>query len=478
MASILTAGELDRIKNLAINGSSGSGSKAKGKKSELKKKSESRSQRWPNTLENARANKLKKRQERLDEIERKMQKIDEEEAKYRDEERQRQIQRAQDILYSQKDSVKQFNASKLLSEAMKQQQQQIELKKNRERQHREQEKMFHKMQMDGAKRLKEREEREAEFRARQAKEFAAEQKRQLAEFHERERLRKEEEAEIGRKALALAKQVEREAEEAQLQRLRDIEAKNKEKVRDNQRLELYKKELQRLEREEEKKIEMFAKMKEDQLAKRKRDQAAAFQRKQEIRQKIIDDQTRKLAEIKSHQKNVELQQTTDAEAKRVAEEKAKTDKRNKLMNEIHRSRQQQLLYKQQRREKELEQDKAIALHARQKVKEILAAEKAERMAVFKKNKELSDYLLQQSKERRLLKEQEVRKMLDDDCRRIAEERVEDERLCKYVSKLKKDIAEKGLDPAPLDRMARKAKVAENASKGKEGSLQSSWTGPL
>merc|ERR1711988_1252682 len=120
------------------------------------------------------------------------------------------------------------------------------------------------MGMEGAKRLKDREDKEKEMRLKQAKDFALEQKKQLAEYHAREEARKEEEREIGRRALALAKKVKLEAEEAQTEKLRMIAAKNVHRVHDNERLEKYKKKLRKKEALEMKKIEDYAKMKEKQ----------------------------------------------------------------------------------------------------------------------------------------------------------------------------------------------------------------------
>lgn len=322
--------------------------------------------------------------------------------------------------------------------------------------------------------MKEREDREMKRRMELAKMFAAEQKLQLAQMQAREAARKEEENEIGLRALALAKKVKEEAEEAQRQRAKNIKRKNLEKIHENERLVAHKQELRQREIEQEKRIEEFSRKKEEDIEKRKKAEAETFRRKQEARQKIIDEQTRRLEAMKKREKELTEKQNNDAEKKRLEEQKMRDERRQKLMEDIDRSRTQQIKYKQIRREAELKHDQTLVTCTRARVKELVEIEKAERMATVKKNKEHADFLLKQAKEKENARKDELRQLLAEDRRRIENLENEERQLSAYVEELRRNMRGEGLDLRPLERMAEKNKVMKAADK----QSSSEWTGPL
>mmetsp|Transcript_31021 Transcript_31021/g.54449 ORF Transcript_31021/g.54449 Transcript_31021/m.54449 type:complete len:473 (+) Transcript_31021:157-1575(+) len=472
MTTVLNTSELTKIHTL-LSGDGGTKESLskKERSSYLAKKSASRAQKWPNTLENSRAQKLRARQKRLDEIERKARELDLEEAKYRRQEREAKIKRAKEMIYNQKDNVKEFNSIKLLSEVNAERRKQIQIKKKIKADAAQQDMMYHKMQTQIVKRMEAREKQDMEDRFKRAKQFAKAQKQQLAAHRRRQEKSRQEEAEEGRRNLALAKKVVQEAEEARVKKIELIKRKNIAKVLENKRLIEMRKELKLKELEELKKIEEFATKKEKQLAERKRVQEEKFRKKQEIRQKMIDDQTRRLEEILKAEKDLISLQVTERRKKEDEDEKMKEDKRNKLMADIHTSRQQQLRAKHQRREEELKHDKILAKHSRQRVKEIVEIEKQERMAVFKKNKEHQEFLLSQQKEKRARQIAGLRKQLKEDRLRFKKMNDDEVGLEKHIAGLRKSMKDRGCDMRPIDIMQMK-------KKGKTPFVEASWPGPL
>ena len=102
----------------------------KREKLELKKKSEERAAKWPNTISAQRAKKERVRKAKLDVEEEERRKIDAIEAEIMAESRRLQIDRAKKKLYDNNDRVKALHSSLLLSEVLSERVAQIDLASN------------------------------------------------------------------------------------------------------------------------------------------------------------------------------------------------------------------------------------------------------------------------------------------------------------------------------------------------------------
>merc|ERR1712173_335662 len=84
---------------------------------------------WSNTIQGQRTRKLEARKLRLENEEKELQKIDREEAKFQQAKRREAIDKAKTLQYHQTDRVKQFHGAMLLSEVLKERDQQVVMRK-------------------------------------------------------------------------------------------------------------------------------------------------------------------------------------------------------------------------------------------------------------------------------------------------------------------------------------------------------------
>ncbi len=474
MASFLSSSELSRIKSLAISSGGARGGAAAGK-STRKKKSYTRAKNWPNSLANARTTKLKKRQAKFDKIEEQQRKIDAEEEEYEQSQRQAMIQRAKDMMIAQKSHVKPFANTMMLAEAMKSNQVLIEYKKKRAKAARETEAEYHKFMIEGAKRQKQREDRERREALQRSLEFTKIQKRQLAEVRRREEIQRREEWEAGQRALAVARQVKAEAEAAEAARVVEIARLNRVKVEENKELAAYKARLKAEEQAEIDKIEDYARMKDALKAKRKADEVERKRKKQEIRQRIIDEQVRRLDEWRVQQRELKAKQDNQAESRRIEWERQKAERIRTIMAECDRSRKQQMRAKKQRKDAEREHDRKLAEHTTRRIAEITETERKEREDLRRQALEMHKYHKQQVANLKARRAAEKEQRMEDYRRMTAKYEQEDQEIREHIEKLKVTNERRGLDPYPLRRLMEKTNMVK---KPNQDNIQSSWPGPL
>ena len=84
---------------------------------------------WSNTIQGQRQKKLEARKLRLEAEEVELQKIDKEEAKFQQAKRREAIDKAKTLQYYETDRVKEFHGAMLLSEVLKERDQQVEMRK-------------------------------------------------------------------------------------------------------------------------------------------------------------------------------------------------------------------------------------------------------------------------------------------------------------------------------------------------------------
>jgi len=237
------------------------------KRNELKKRSNDRKSRWPNTLDAIRVKKDKAREERAAKLEKERQEVDKSEALLQKTKRMEAIERANSLLYEQTDKMKQLRSKQLESDVLYDRQNQVKEREFKEKQEVTRTSYYYNLEVKLREEGDRKEAEEMEKREEQNKLIAAQQQEQLQKFKENyiQGLRKEK-----REGEAIKKKVEadqlKEKEEAQRRRREAKQAAVDTKIA-NEQLRQIRDQLIKEEEKEEDKRKIEAKQK-DELAKK------------------------------------------------------------------------------------------------------------------------------------------------------------------------------------------------------------------
>ncbi|QDZ17655.1 hypothetical protein HOP50_01g01620 [Chloropicon primus] len=367
----------------------------KREKLELKKKSEARAAKWPNTISAQRAKKEKLRRARLDVEEDERRKIDAIEAEIMAESRRLQIDRAKKKLYDNNDRVKALHSSLLLSEVLDERVSQIEYKKKIKELRKLEAIAFNVQQAKELEVKEEEEERAIYARRKAALEQKHEQLKQLEQVKAKIALEKKRDLEEGE---LLRREAEEEAirqHEKEL-KVREVARKHTmETMKANDALQKYKlKELNR-EKAAEKAQEAYAAKKEAFQLERKRREVEKENGKQKARDRMIrlmEDQLE--AARKKNERNYELQhQQAVAKEDGILAERAERRRKEKIA--IDKSRKQQLAIRNAMKEQKNADDKAFLDAWKERTKELAEEDELETKMKFWENKQHQQFLKHQ-----------------------------------------------------------------------------------
>lgn len=368
------------------------------RRNQLKKKSAAREQKWPNTLAAQRKKKFEARKAREAEEEKRMQALDKEEEDRRNSERRAAIDRANGLLYEQKDQLKKFRSQQLLSDVLAEQAVQREERKLKKEFNKEREAYFHRETMKQIAEGGKIERVGQDARELKAKKIAEEQMTQLKEYTQRhiddlvqqriegqlivEKAKQDLEAEKRKKAEARRRarqnNIEMKKANENLRQLKIVEEKAAEK-------ELLKMEQYNLDREEL-------------MNKRKGHQAKKLAAKQAETQKMID---RAVAHLDSMQSNEEARLERQVEEKRAAddaEQERRDEYRRQQMLAIDRSRQTQLQRKQREGGERIRRDKEVSKQWKAQQKALLEQERREQEDMKMRAQGLQSFIVDQRSE--------------------------------------------------------------------------------
>ena len=331
----------------------------KREKLDLKKKSEERAAKWPNTIQAQRAKKEKLRRARLDVEEDERKKIDAIEAEIMAESRRLQIDRAKKKLYDNNDRVKALHSSLLLSEVLSEREAQIEYKKTIKVLRKVESDEWAKQQVKELE-IKENEEERAILARRKATlEQKHKQLQQLEQVKAKITLEKKRDLEEGE---LLRKEAEEESirqHEKEL-KVREVARKHTmETMKANDALQKYKmKELQR-EKAAERAQEAYANKKEAFQEERKRREVEKENEKQKARERMIAIMERELEVARmKNERNFELQhQEAVAKEDSIMAERAERRRKEKIA--IDKSRKQQLAIRKAMKEQKYKDEQAF-----------------------------------------------------------------------------------------------------------------------
>ena len=377
--ALLSPTELSSIISLAHSNSSTAFTAEQQRRAALQTKSITRSSQWPNTLQAQRS--LKKAQHELKRQleENRNLRLDAEEAQYRAGERQRIVDRANALLYKDKDSVRNLQTGLNLSKIQHDRRLQMEEKAAAQRDERNTEAKF--VATAEATRLSGNAKEEAKIAQQKASRLllAETQMQQLDAFRAKQAALLAEEGRDGdhrRQVEEAMAQEAREEEEAKVQAQRNL---NKGYLIANEDQLVRKAERAKWEAAEAARVQVYAEEKEATLQQRKQREGDLRRTKAAMTQKMLDNQFSHLSQLREKEgaridrQLVELEEKAEAmsvQKQRMREERVRTEQD---------TRKQQIARKKEEQEVR-DREETTRLDAQEKeareaqVKEVLLAE--------------------------------------------------------------------------------------------------------
>jgi hypothetical protein len=372
-------------------------------KDELRKKSKAREATWGNTLSAQRKAKFQARIDREARLEAERVRLDEIEAAKRRDERAELINRANRLMYEQRDEIKSFRSKQMQADILEHNSEQLGERQWEIDEHNAREAYFHRETMRQIKEGEERDRAEREEREAKAKWFAAEQQNQLKERTQRHVDRLVQERLEGKlvveKALADLEEEKRKIAEAR----RRARQNNMEMKQENQRLqgmrEAQKKELAK----EMDKIKAFADERDRKTQQRKDHRAKMQAIRQAAQQRMIDRAVEHLNRLNTDEGARLESQVAEADAKNNAMLKARDDARAAHWRAIDKSRQGMIVRKQRLKEEEREADKRIAKQWRAETAAVALQARREKEELRRRGLELQAFVGEQREQERARK---------------------------------------------------------------------------
>ena len=444
----ITLSEFMRIQN-EINPVNAAYENRKEYDKKLQNLSQSKAQNWSDSLEMKKKNEFEMAKKRFLEDEMRRRKIDEEERKYQSVQNDMVIQRAKKMLFDEQDPVKTFNSKMMYCDMLKEREFQDEIKARKNEINKIIEKQFLEMNKkkmeDFDKKEQEKKEIENQKRLERMKiindQLQESKLRIIQDFQE-----KEVEGQLMKiqmqRALEEDKIKEKERERfKQEQRQQFIDANIKlEKLKEEQRLK---------DLEEEKKIEEFAFKKAQLEDLRKKVEADKMREKQAIRQKMIDKQIEHLRSLQKNEDERIQKSILETEKKKAEEERIKKERRDKMIKEMEDQRNYVKAKREEERLKNKQDDLDYIDSWKQKMTQLLNAERQEILDRKKRDKDLADYnkLLFEEKKRKA--QENFFKLTEDAYKTKQRLDMEDDDFIRYAESCIREYKRQGKNINPL-----------------------------
>lgn len=252
---------------------------------------------------------------------------------------------------------------------------------------------------------------------------------QLLKRQGREALKAEQRQEAGKKAKLVASQQETQQANAHLQELKRLE---KERELDDLR-----------------RIEEYAANKDQVMEARKQREEKKFKEKLENRQRMIDKQIEELNRIKSAEDTRLASQIQQAELKAQKGFEQKEQRRQELLTQIDRSRQQQLSRKHSEKAQEKQEELEFAAAWKVKMAELEDSELAEHRNTQERARQLQVYNRRQMDYKARKAEEEA--LIEEELARQAKEMLDNEQsqFNSYAEKCLQQWAGQGKNVTPM-----------------------------
>jgi len=345
--------------------------------------SQAREAAWPNTLAAQRKNKLDQRVKREEAAEMARLKVDAMEEARRQAARKKSIDRANNLLYEQKDLMKRFRSQQMLSDIIYEQKLQVDAVAFKKTVNQKRDEYFHREAM----RLREdgiaAEKRKVERAVRQAKAVAAEQQEQLKEYTKAHLEKMVKQRMEGKLILEKAKRNAIEDAEKKEARRRAARQNNFDMSRANDELKSMNAVFAQKLAIETATIKRYADDKDYQDKRRKAHMIKKSAHKQAKVQRMIDRATEHLNSMQNNSEARLASQIAEKRAKDDAEHERKEQYRRDMVVAIDKSRQLQLDRKERDRKRDISEDKAMVSAWREQNRQMNEQAERERLQRLK-----------------------------------------------------------------------------------------------
>lgn len=390
----VSRGELARMKRLASNKVIKSDREKA--RDAMRLKSQERESGWPNTLSAQRKAKYDQRKLREDAEEAARVKIDEMEESRRQAARKKSIDRANKLLYEQKDLMKRFRSQQMLSDIIYEQQLQIDQVKQKKLVEKKRDEYFFNQSMRLRDEAIKKDQEKVAARLASAKKVAAQQQEQLKDYTKRHLeamvQRRMEGAMIAQKAKSdmAEDQAKKDA------RRRAARQNNMDMTRANEELKEMNKVRDAFLAREMAKIKQYAADKEATEARRKAHVIRKNKAKHAKVQRMIDRATEHLNNMQNTEDTRLERQVAEKRAKDDAEHARKEKYRQDMIIAIDKSRNLQLTRKRADRQRDTDEDNELVRKWRQQNNRMNEQAERERLARVKLAVEVQTFQLNQT----------------------------------------------------------------------------------
>jgi len=417
---------------------------------ELRQRSQDRVKSWGNTLEALRVKKDSKRQAKIEAEEARRQVQDAEEVAFQAQQRRAAIDRAQKLLFEDTDRVKTFNSKLYLSDALKERELQAEIAAEKKARAKREEEFWHNKTLQQVKEMEAEEERKAEERlqrAMRAKEIQTEQLEEMRLRIVKERLDERHEGElIKARALANMEEEEQSKQTAKLEaRQKAMEALHQTRKHASEKAEMDAKRQQ----EEEETIRKFAEQKERKMQQRAARAAELTNKKQQMRQQMIDRQYEYLMSLRTDEERRLADQIEATEAARMAAEAAKEEKRAKAFAEGRAFNAAQLEKRRQDAEQAAREGRVEAANLQKMFEDMKQRDKDQTLSRRQKNYDLKGYHKRQMEEKVKKKLTAAERAAAEDAARRAQMEEDDHAYLHYTAQTIDQYRVEGKNIKPL-----------------------------
>lgn len=415
----------------------------------LRKKSEERKAKWPNTLDAMRKKKEMWKIEKQAKEELERQKVDKEEDALKLQIREAQIKRANELLYEQTDKMKNLRSQMLYCDVIEEQKHQVAEKERKRAMERKMDEHWYQQQQIQMDEYDKREEKELMQRVEKVATTAKMQQDQLElnkQAYIKSLQREKAEGELLRQKADADLREERETEEAVRRKARLAV----EQLRlENEKLKKIKQDQLIREQAEEDKRKKDAQIKETMQNRRKIQEKKRFDESLAMKQRLIDKAADGLRAMARNEERILGKQAKEVTEKAERELQAKEERRKKQQAAIERSRQMQLRAKERKRQADERQTEQVRAHLKVRQEQMAKEEQDEILHIKMKNLELRKDLEKEidSKQMKRLKDRQQR--LADDLKSLEVIGQEDGRYRDYALKELNAVAEEGLNVVPL-----------------------------
>jgi len=418
---------------------------------ELRKKSEERKAKWPNTLDATRKKKEMWKIEKQAREEAERLKLDKEEDELQRKQKEITLKRANVLLYEQTDKMKNLRSQMMYADVIEEQKLQLHEKDRKRSMEKRMEEHWYKQQQQQMDEYDQREDRELMERVQKVATTAKMQQDQL-EINKQAYIKAlQNEKAVGEQLRQKAEQDMHDEQEKEVAVRRKARLAVEQLRLENEKLKKIRQEQNVKEQREEQKRHKDAENKDVMQQRRKAQEKKRFDDAQAIKKRMIDKASASLISAAKNEERILGKQAADVKGKEDRELAMKEERRRKQQAAIERSRQMQLRTKSMKREAEQKRTNEVSVHLKLRQSQMEQEERDEILAIKVKNMNLRKDLETEMDSKQVRKLHRKEQELNGDRKTLKLMGEEDEKFKNYAMNELTAIAAEGVNIVPLQK---------------------------